>query len=215
VRQFSSAAKPEALPADRYFEADWVGKPPSLAANAGMHRFVWNLRWPRPPAISYQYSISAVFPGDTPLLPQGALALPGKYTVTLAVDGKRYSAPLMVKLDPRVNATAQALAANLALENEISADLGRAISAYGASGKVIAGMKEQGSNAAQIKAIEDWRNGGDDSLNNVAGVLDTLATSLEAADAAPTQGQRAVYADYKKKLDTLLARWEQMKTAAS
>ncbi|MGH8427980.1 MAG: VPS10 domain-containing protein [Gammaproteobacteria bacterium] len=215
VRQFSSAAQPEALPADRYFEAGWVGKASGLAADAGMHRFVWNLRWPRPPAITYQYSISAVFPGDTPLLPQGALALPGKYTVTLAVDGKNYSAPLTVKLDPRVDVTAQALAANLALENEISADLGRAIAAYDASGKTLATLKQNNGDAAHISAIENWRDGGDDSLSNVAGVLDTLATNLEAADAAPTQGQRAVYADYKKKLDALLANWQKMQTVAS
>ncbi|HEX5314713.1 MAG TPA: glycoside hydrolase, partial [Gammaproteobacteria bacterium] len=204
LRQFSSAAKPERLDADRYFEKSWVGAPETLSAAAGAHRFVWNLRWPRPPAISYQYSISAVWPGDTPLVPQGALALPGKYTMTLTVDGKRYTQPLTIKMDPRVDVGEQALAANLALENKISADLARAIAAYDASGATLSELKQHGGNAAQVKALEAWRDTDENSLANVAGVLDTLATNLEMADAAPTAGQRAVYAAYSQKLDALL-----------
>ncbi|MGH8272069.1 MAG: hypothetical protein ACRESG_07060, partial [Gammaproteobacteria bacterium] len=208
VRSFSSAAPSEQLKANRYFQADWASAPAPLSATAGAHRFVWNLRGPRPPAITYHYSISAVFPGDTPLVPQGGLVLPGKYTVTLAVNGAHYSVPLTVKMDPRVSVGEQALAANFAMQNEIAVDLKRAIAAYDAAGETLAGLRKQGGDTAQIKALQAWRDQGEGSLRAVTGVLDTLAAKLEMTDAAPTQGQRAVYADYKKQLDALLAHWK-------
>ncbi|MGH8161435.1 MAG: hypothetical protein ACRESR_04690, partial [Gammaproteobacteria bacterium] len=207
VRRFFSAAKPTRLKADRYFQPGWVGAPKPLPATAGAHRFVWNLRWPRPPAITYHYSISAVWPGDTPLVPQGGMALPGNYTVTLAVNGKRHTQPLTVKMDPRETVAAGTLAANLNLEHAISAELERAIAAYDASGKRVEALRRRGGDQAkaQIKAIEAWRDRGKDSLRNVSGVLDTLATHLEMSDAAPTEGQRAVYAEYSKRLAALFA----------
>jgi len=216
VRRFASNAKPGNLPADRYFEEVWAGDTePKPATGVGMHRFVWNLHEKRPPAITYQYSISAVFPGDTPLVPQGALALPGDYTVTLSVDGKTYTAPLMVKMDPRVDIDEKALKANYDMENEIAANLKRAVEAYDASGNYIARLKGEGGHAKQVEALEAWRSGGDDSLHEVTAVLDTLATKLELSDAAPTQGQREVYAEYSRKLDDLLSKWDKTKTAAS
>ncbi len=207
VRRFSSAARPAHLKADRYFQPGWIGAPKTLPATAGAHRFVWNLRWPRPPAITYHYSISAVWPGDTPLVPQGGMALPGKYTVTLAVNGRRYTQPLVVKMDPRETVATDALAANLNLEHAISAKLERAIAAYDASSKQVEALRKGGGDRAkaQIKTIEAWRDQGKDSLRNVSGVLDTLATHLEMSDAAPTEGQRAVYAEYTKRLAALLA----------
>lgn len=202
VRRFASDAKPEALPAERYFEAAWAGNTePRPATGAGLHRLVWNLHGKRPAAISYEYSISAVFPGDTPLVPQGALALPGSYTVTLSVDGKTYTRPLTVKMDPRVSFSMQDLEANAAMEQRISEDLDKAVSAYHSRGAQIARLKREGGHGAEVKTLETRR----DSLREVTGVLDTLATKLELSDAAPTQGQREVYAEYKRRLDTLLA----------
>ncbi|MDN5865243.1 MAG: glycoside hydrolase, partial [Gammaproteobacteria bacterium] len=209
VRRFSSAATPRNLKANRYFEESWVGDAtPRLSAAAGAHRFVWNLRWPRPPAITYHYSISAVWPGDTPLVPQGGLAVPGHYTVTLEVDGRQYTQPLTIRLDPRVQISTRALAANHALEYRISAMLERAIDAYDASGERLAKLRNQGEEE-RIKLLEAWRDQGPYSLRAVAGALDTLATKLEMSDAAPTEGQQAVFAVYGKKLDALLARWTQ------
>ncbi len=209
VRYFSSEAKPANLKANRYFEAEWAGDTePRLATSAGMHRFVWNLREARPAAITYQYSISAVFPGDTPLVPQGELALPGHYSVSLSVDGKTYSAPLRVRMDPRATATLKDMEANMAMHRRLASDLGRAVAAYHESGRYISKLQEQGAQASKTKRLEAWRG----SLDSVTGVLDTLATKLEMTDAAPTQGQREVYAEYGKKLETLLAKWQKEST---
>jgi hypothetical protein len=50
VRRFSSADLPEDLGAERYFTASWIKEPARLSAEAGAHRIVWDLRYPRPRA---------------------------------------------------------------------------------------------------------------------------------------------------------------------
>src|SRR6185369_2359164 len=76
VRRFTSSDAPESLPARRYFEAAWTQAPRALATSAGMHRFVWDLRYPRPPAPSYSYTIAAVRTAGTPVEPTGPFVLP-------------------------------------------------------------------------------------------------------------------------------------------
>ena len=209
IRRFASNAKAENLPADRYFEAVWSDKEaPKPATGAGMHRLVWNLREARPAAITYHYSISAVFPGDTPLVPQGELALPGHYTVSISVDGKTYTAPLTVKMDPRVAYTRKDLEANMAMHRDLAADLDKAVAAYHAGGDYIAKLRHEGSHAAKVKRLDKWHG----KLDSVTGELDTLAAKLEMTDAAPTQGQREVFTEYGKKLNALLAKWQKERT---
>ena len=72
--------------AERYFAEAWTQPAAKVSADAGAHRFVWNLRWPRPKAVEYSYSIAAVLGEDTPLAPEGAMALPGDYDVALIVE---------------------------------------------------------------------------------------------------------------------------------
>jgi photosystem II stability/assembly factor-like uncharacterized protein len=69
-------------------------KPDLLPTTAGVNRFLWNLRYELPDMVpSAIYDMGA---------PTGQLALPGKYTARLNVAGKSYTAPIEVKLDPRV-----------------------------------------------------------------------------------------------------------------
>ena len=70
-----------------------------LPAKAGMHRVVWDLRYELPELVP-----NAIYDMGRPA---GPLAVPGSYQVKLTVAGKSYTAPLEVKLDPRVS-TAQA-----------------------------------------------------------------------------------------------------------
>ncbi|MGH9792804.1 MAG: glycosyl hydrolase, partial [Candidatus Acidiferrales bacterium] len=68
--------------------------PDVLPVEPGMHRFVWNLRYEMPEFVpNVVWDMGA---------PSGPLALPGKYTVRLNVAGKSYTAPLEVRMDPRV-----------------------------------------------------------------------------------------------------------------
>ncbi|MDB5480663.1 MAG: hypothetical protein JWO83_1716 [Caulobacteraceae bacterium] len=109
--------------AEVYFAPDWLRPTPPLATSAGLHRTVWNLRWSRPPAIAFDYSISTAAGADTPASPQGPLALPGDYTAVLSVDGVRSRAPLRLVQDPRSRVGPADLAASLEFSQAIAADL--------------------------------------------------------------------------------------------
>src|SRR5208282_1506365 len=133
IRAYSSAAQPEAQEQPLQIAEYWVAHPQPLAKGPGMHRFVWDLRYPDPQAVHvqtpYNYPMGAVV-GETPLPPQGPLVLPGMYEVRLTAGGQTYRQPLEVKMDPRVSAARDALESTLDLELKISAALERNFMAY-------------------------------------------------------------------------------------
>ncbi|MGC1304289.1 MAG: hypothetical protein WA840_18130, partial [Caulobacteraceae bacterium] len=131
VRRFSSADQPDHPDAERYFDKAWTRPEPTLQATPGLHRFVWNLRWPRPKAVKYEYAIAAVWNRGVPVTPEGPYALPGDYRVVLHVDGHDYTAPLKVVEDPRIPTSRADLESSLALSQRIDKALARARQGYG------------------------------------------------------------------------------------
>jgi hypothetical protein len=104
VRRFSSDDKPDVTEADlkkQLIPLYWLRPFHALPSDAGMHRWVWDLHYPAPDSSRHEYPISAI-PGDTPRYPLGPTALPGAYTARLTANGKSYTAPFTVKMDPRV-----------------------------------------------------------------------------------------------------------------
>ena len=229
VRRFSSADKPAELDADRYFARGWLRPGAPLSASAGAHRFVWNLRYARPQAIQYGYSISTSWDSDTPVVPEGPMALPGTYQLVLRVDGKSYRAPLKVVMDPRETAVTQAdLAAGLAFSQDIGEQLLKVWQNYAQ----VQAVREQltaldgklGSDAAQRTSVEALlkqtaplvSGSGEDSLNLRAindGLTD-IASDVEGADRAPTDGQRQVVAASKARYVKAQALWQQVRDSA-
>lgn len=219
VRTFSSGEKPEGLPTEfRYFQEGWIQPEKELQASAGAHRFVWDLKYPRPPALQYDFDIAAVWSdpavdednGGTPLNPEGPLTLPGKYTATLSVDGKDYTQPFTVRLDPRVHVTTSALQEQLSLAKSIDATLQEGVSAYRAAKKIPKQRPAISTQQSAEDSISEITDKGKPSLSSVVGVMAGLATAVQSADAAPTQGEKDVYKDYRQKLDDLLARWKRI-----
>ncbi len=217
VQKFSSSEKPEELPTEfRYFQKGWIEPEKDLKATAGMHRFVWDLKYPRPPALEYGFDIAAVWPvdednaspfgGGTPLEPEGPLALPGKYTATLSVNGKEYAQTFSVRLDPRVHVGMPALQEQLSLSMSIDDALKQSVTAYNAAKKI----SDQLSAAINPQSVKDSVSEISGGLSSVADIMAGLATAVEGADAAPTQGEKDVYKDYRQNLDQLLARWKKI-----
>jgi photosystem II stability/assembly factor-like uncharacterized protein len=92
----------------------WVQPPPVLGTAAGVHRFVWDLRYaPTVPA-------SPDEEGD-PFFVRGIWAVPGTYIVRLTVDGETVERRLTVRLDPRETATPADLAAQFTFSRTVEA----------------------------------------------------------------------------------------------
>ena len=68
-----------------------------LPADAGLNRFVWDLRYEGATRVPK----APLWGGST----NGPIALPGTYQVKLTVLGKSYTAPLEITADPRLSAT--------------------------------------------------------------------------------------------------------------
>ncbi len=109
VCSFSSADKiARSNPAKLEYAPQWMPPPMILSAAPGMHRFVWDLHYPKPPAA-----------GCNTLLEDGVLAPPGKYTIELDVDNRQYSQSLTVTADPRVKVSEAALQREFALASKV------------------------------------------------------------------------------------------------
>lgn len=213
VRRFSSEDPPDSIAAEfRYFESGWVGAAGRLDAKAGMHRFVWDLRLRRPKALSYEYSIAGIWQMGTPLEPRGPLALPGRYTVVLRVNGKDYTAPLVVRLDPRVRVSQAALQAQLALVQAMDAALDSAVAVHAVVARALANKDSLPAGLADsLNAID----GGPNGVAGIAGTLASLVTVVQGADGAPTEGDRDAFAEYRRQLQGLFARWRKARETLS
>jgi photosystem II stability/assembly factor-like uncharacterized protein len=199
VRRFSSADRPppvdpKQLPIPTYWIRPW--QPP--AAEAGMHRFVWDLRYPPPAALKHEHPISAV-PGDTPAEPLGPLALPGEYQVKLTAGGESHTQPLTVKMDPRVKTPAAGLARQLEVASGIVEAMARDAAALRQVATLRAGLAKLPAAAREGK------------LGRAVAELDAKAAVLmegppeEAAGAPPAPpGPPADLADLNDQLSQLL-----------
>jgi hypothetical protein len=213
VRRFATNDKPENLAAEIYFAKAWLPPPQKLDAGAGFHRFVWNLHWPRPPAIRYGYGIAAVWGEGTPAQPQGPWALPGKYTVVLAANGKTYTAPLTVAEDPRTKVSAADLQASFDLSERIAAVLARARAGYGEQRfvqKQLDALKDNSLHAL-IERVKKKPAEGEVTFESVDSILTGLEGDLEAVDAAPTVAEHQAFDDAQSKLADAQRRWNAIK----
>ena len=228
VRRFASDEKPDRPDAERYFTESWTQPPQTLSAAAGMHRFVWNLRGPRPRAVHHDYSIAAVFGEGVPITPQGLLVAPGDYSVVLDVDGSQSRSTLHVVPDPRVPLDAGAVRAAAAFHAEIGSALERDYVAYGelrAVEKQIAAAEKRaaaGNGGKPLRgAIANFRSAtaklksGDEetstNLGSIGETLSGLAAGVEGSDRTPTQPQHALLAECNERLNRAGALWDRVK----
>jgi hypothetical protein len=122
VRTFSNTDKPDITDEElqkQLIPLYWVRSFRQLSTAAGMHRWLWRLRYAAPSSARHEYPIAAI-PRDTPRLPLGPTALPGTYTVRLTVDGKSLTAPLTVKMDPRVKTSLAGLQKKFQAETRLA-----------------------------------------------------------------------------------------------
>ena len=198
-----------------------------------MHRFVWDLHYPDPDVLDRDFPISAIF-HDTPLHPQGATVLPGKYTIKFRAEGKTYTQALDIGMDPRVKTSPEDLRRQFDLDRKIAGDLHRDYQAIQQARNLRAQLKSITAakpNSEIARAASDLETKGE-KLEGTAGGYGTLylstpegrslsrlnagfnavVSALDTADAAPTTQETAVVADLEKALDEQLSAWDAIKT---
>jgi hypothetical protein len=211
----------------------WVRQERILSAKAGMHRFVWNLRWPAPKSLGHGFPISAIV-HDTPLEPRGAWALPGRYSVKLVVDGVSYTQPLVLKMDPRVKTPAADLAKQFAMQQGATVGMNDSFEALAelqsAREQVKAAMTKVSSAEARQKLLDFDKKAAAfegvavpgfsgvplagkqpenfSTLNQRFGRMLAIA---DAADAAPTTQAEAVARELDAALRENALRWAELK----
>jgi hypothetical protein len=121
-----------------------------------MQRFVWDLTYPNPPSDSYDLPISAIY-RDTPFVPHGPLVMPGKYTVRLIVNGKSYTQPLVIRIDPRITTPTAGLQQQFALSTQAYEGISSAWETNEEVRKIssqLASIRDRGPVSADVQALE-------------------------------------------------------------
>jgi photosystem II stability/assembly factor-like uncharacterized protein len=234
VRQFSSRAEPvrveEPPPVPNY----WLYRPQPLPKNAGMNRFVWDLRYPPPDAIRHSYPISATYM-DTHAEPRGPFVVPARYEVRLTVDGKTYSQRLTVAMDPRVSVTEAALQQQFDLGQKIDSLITLSYGYHDQAAKFQSQVadrqatlqKNEQAKAAALQAVQDF----DAKVLEIQGAeqrgypmpgkpqptlalmnaeFARLSGYVNQADMAPTDAMQTAYHDYCQDLTKLTQQWSDL-----
>ncbi|HWC65451.1 MAG TPA: hypothetical protein VG777_05160 [Thermoanaerobaculia bacterium] len=210
VRRYSSEDKPESIKAERYFAAAWLKPAAPLPASPGDHRFVWDLRYARPMAAEYEYSIAAIRGEDTPAEPEGALAPPGNYTVRLTAAGKTESQPLVVRMDPRVTMSPEALARQLAVAQDAAEGMARSLEAVEALGAYEKKMAPSGPPPEKELAEKLAPFSGAGGFARLHRRFGAVFEAVESADAPPTAQAEAELQRTKAEFEALETKWKEL-----
>jgi len=232
VRKFSSTDQAEITEQElrkQLIPIYWLKPFRALSADAGMHRWVWDLHYPAPVSTHHEYPIAAV-PGGTPRFPLGPTALPGSYTARLTAAGRSYTAPFVVKIDPRVKTPKTGLEKKFEEETRLCSLLdqtSRAVLQAGLIRDVLLRVSQQ-ANGWVRDPIQIYQNkltsvlgaagslptaGSGTTLTQVNGQVGTLYAEVWQADAEPSSSQLDTIAATERDTLDLMKRWEELKTS--
>ena len=233
VRSYSSADQPEASEADlkkQLIPLYWLRRFWALSAEAGVHRWVWDLHYQTPNSLRHEYPIAAI-PGDTPRLPLGPTALPGHYTVRLTANGKSQTAALTVKMDPRVKTAALGLEKKFAAETQLASLISQTSLAAQQANSIDAQLKKQSEKLRVAgEAVQTFQQqlaallgggGGfgapaaeEPTLMQVNGNASTLYGQIWQVDVTPTAAQLAAITTAEHDSAAVMKRWAAFKKEA-
>jgi hypothetical protein len=208
----------------------WLRKARQLSTGAGMHRWTWGLHYAPPTVTRHDYPIAAI-PHDTPRSPLGPTVLPGRYTVRLTVDGKTSTAPLTVKMDPRVKTPALGLQKKFKAETQLASMMSETSQALLQGGSVREQIEKLSTeaNSPTKEALQSLEKkltallgvpGGffappsaEATLGRVNGQTGTLYQQVWQADAEPTSSQMEALASTEHDSADVLKRWNEFKNS--
>ena len=208
-------------------EGDKEDEAEHIPVKAGPNVFAWDLRYEPPTKIP-----AAIYDEGEPV---GPLVMPGSYQARLTVKGKTSTAPIEVKIDPRLKSSTEDLQKQFDLMMKMrdrQEQMNRAILAirdlrvqlnlvekrWGSKDNAKAVIEQSVALRKKIGAIEDEliqvnSKASEDELNyptKMNSWLGYLQAAVDSADAPPTEGELAVFADLNQKLDGHLAKWHEI-----
>jgi len=225
VRRYSNEEKKEAETPPEWPDQ----KPPNekIPTDVGVNRFAWDLRLQGPTPLSGEPG--AEFRNRGPMVP------PGAYQVRLTADGKSYTAPLALKLDPRVKASNEDVQKQVELGRKIVAQvseiheavitirevrtqtrgLARRFGDDSRYASLVAATKDFDKRSYDLESqlLQVNSKSSESNLNYPVLIderLHSLLGSVESADAAPTKQQYEVFQDLEKQAQPLLAQYREL-----
>ena len=227
VRRYSNEEKKEAET-----PPEWPDQTPpneKIPTDVGVNRFAWDLRSQGPTPLAGE-------PGAE-FRNRGPIVAPGAYQVRLTADGKSYTAPLELKLDPRVKVSIEDVQKQVELGRKIVADVSEIHEAIGTIREVRVQTRaltrrlgDDTNHAALVSAAKDFDKksfdvesqllqvsikSSESNLNYPALIderLHSLLFSVDSADAAPTKQQYEVVESLEKEAQPLLAQYRELVT---
>jgi hypothetical protein len=214
----------------------WLAPAPLLPKTAGLHRFVWDLRYPDPDQLLYTYYgvhvnyfeytlADHAIPHNTPWHePQGPMVVPGVYEVRLTVGGNTYKQALIVKLDPRLNYSTRELQQQLDLAQKIAASMGATYEGYNQVTHLhaeitalIANTKSSevlaAAQALDVKARELTDAAGPPAgLGPMNRDLTRLMIAVDQSDAPPASELMEAFTGMCQDAHAALVRWSDVRT---
>ncbi|MGZ5022407.1 MAG: VPS10 domain-containing protein, partial [Chthoniobacterales bacterium] len=201
--------------------AYWVRPNQPLSNKAGMHRFLWDLHYTPLPNIQPEFPMTAIF-RDTPAQATSPWALPGNYSLVLTADGKSFTQPLSVKMDPRVKASVADLAQQFELSKklcELRATLEPIGKTFEALNDAVTKAKEQAEQKPIKEQLEAFakklrefspanqRPGAPPSFDLLDKAQQLFGT-VQHVDAAPTPRVRTAVAEVLTASPAIVQRWK-------
>jgi hypothetical protein len=245
VRKFSSTDKPDQTEEEigkQLIPLYWIRPQKILSADAGMHRWVWDLHYPAPVALRHEYPISAV-PHDTPRRPLGPRAVPGVYTVKFIAGGSNFSAPLTVRMDPRVKTPPEGLRALFAMQTTLADRMTRSAEAVSQARSIHEQLEKLAARANEstkesIEALDKKLGAllegapapvpqkppapaetpvppvpAESTLTQAATNIAALYAEIDRADVAPTAAQDQALFIVEKDFAATMKRWDALRTS--
>jgi hypothetical protein len=207
----------------------WPAPQMVLSTQAGMHRFSWDLHFdpigPEPRAAGGEGAV----PGHTYPTIDAPWAPAGQYTVRLTANGRTYTQPLTLVLDPRVTTPAADLTRVAQLSREMYDDAVAAHAAYESARGLVKALEAAGGQDAvafemQVEAVAPapparssgfFRRpaaSGPPTLNGVSDELMDAAMAMQQAEVAATAREVQACDEARTRSRDVMGRWQQLST---
>jgi photosystem II stability/assembly factor-like uncharacterized protein len=212
----------------------WLAPPQTLPEAAGLHRFVWDLRYPDPEQLLYtyygihsdyfEYTLADHAIGhNTPWSePQGPMVVPGQYEVRLTVGNETLRRPITVKLDPRLSATPDELRQQLALAQKLNDGMNATYDAYGQAAQFrvdlaarFAALKQAGKPTDAVTAVDDKAKAFTDAAGGFGPMnrdLTRLTIGVQQSDTPPATQIVETYGLMCDEARDIFSRWDDLRS---